>query len=409
LADVIILGAGMVGVGAALALQGRGKDVVIVDRGKPAGETSYGNAGIIQMEAVEPYAMPTDLGSIAEIALKITNDVEWRFGSVMSQTRALWDYYRLSHPKSHRRVARTWSQLIRRSTADHEGYIAASQSEALIRREGFYLAYRKQDSMKKGVAEAERLHRDYGVKSTVLDAAALMAAEPALKPGFLGAVHWTESWTCASPGMLTEAYALLFQERGGSILTGNAHTLCPDGSGWQVDTKDGLVSAPRVVICLGPWSPEFLARFGYKVPMIKKRGYHQHFTGGGLKLPIMDKANGAVLAPMKDGLRITTGAELTGVEAGQKLNQIRRAERGAREVLDLGDPVEPKPWHGARPCMPDMLPVVGEAPNHKGLWLNFGHGHQGFTLGPTTGNLLANAMDGQSDQVMEAVSPRRLV
>ena len=58
--------------------------------------------------------------------------------------------------------------------------------------------------------------------------------------------------------------------------------------------------------------------------------------------------------------------------------------------------------------MPDMLPVVGKAPKHDGLWFDFGHGHQGFTLGPTTGVLLAGLMAGRADPVMDALSPARL-
>jgi D-amino-acid dehydrogenase len=76
----------------------------------------------------------------------------------------------------------------------------------------------------------------------------------------------------------------------------------------------------------------------------------------------------------------------------------------------LGDPVPDSIWHGHRPCLPDMLPLAGAAPRHRGLWFDFGHGHQGFTLGPTTGRLLAEIMDGREDELTRALSPgaRRL-
>ena len=80
----------------------------------------------------------------------------------------------------------------------------------------------------------------------------------------------------------------------------------------------------------------------------------------------------------------------------------------ARKLLDLGTAVEAEPWSGVRPCMPDMLPVVGAAPRHKGLWMNFGHGHQGLTLGPATGRLLAEAMTGEAPFVdASAFTPAR--
>ncbi|MCY1246021.1 D-amino acid dehydrogenase [compost metagenome] len=74
--------------------------------------------------------------------------------------------------------------------------------------------------------------------------------------------------------------------------------------------------------------------------------------------------------------------------------QILHAANTARELFGLREPVEATPWSGTRPCMPDMLPVVGPT-RHKGLWFHFGHGHQGFTLGPTTAFLLAEQIEGR--------------
>lgn len=407
--DVIVLGAGMAGVGAALALQAEGRTVVVVDRQpKFAGETSYGNAGIIQSEAVEPYAMPTDVPSLIAIALKRTNDVEWNVESVLGELRSLFGYFRHSQPRRLQAITRTYGTLIRRSREDHAPYIEAAGAGDLIRRDGFHQAYRDAAKLASAVKKAERVNEAFGVGFTALDAAGLMAAEPALKPGFAGAIHWTDSWCCSSPGELTQAYGELFLKRGGRLLDGDAETLAKDGAGWRVETADGPITARDVVVCLGAWSPKLLKRFGYKIPMVRKRGYHQHFRNNPLDKPLMDASVGAVFVPMKAGMRITTGAELTAMTATQNLRQLAEAEAGARKVLDFGGPVENRPWHGTRPCMPDMLPVVGKAPRHDGLWFDFGHGHQGFTLGPTTGVLLAGLMAGRADPVMDALSPARL-
>ncbi|MBO0661199.1 FAD-binding oxidoreductase [Jiella sp. MQZ9-1] len=407
--DVIVLGAGMAGVGAGLALQERGRRVAIVDR-KPnfAAETSFGNAGIIQAEAVEPYAMPTDLASLIAIALKRTNDVEWNVESVMSEMRALLGYFRNSQPKRLAEISRIWSRLIRRATADHDRYIAAAGAETLIRKDGFHQAYRSEARLAAAVKVARKHARDYGVGFEALDASGLMAVEPALMPGFSGAIHWSDSWCCSSPGDLTAAYGALFEKRGGQHCQGDAETLAQLGSGWRVETADGPIEAKDVVICLGAWAPRLLKRFGYSIAMVRKRGYHEHYHDNPLDKPLMDASVGAVYVPMKAGMRITTGAELTAMTAGQKLRQLDRAEAGARQVLNFGGRIENHPWHGTRPCMPDMLPVLGKAPKHEGLWFDFGHGHQGFTLGPTTGMLLAGLMDGETDPVLDAVSPARL-
>ena len=75
--------------------------------------------------------------------------------------------------------------------------------------------------------------------------------------------------------------------------------------------------------------------------------------------------------------------------------QLARDEPLARELFPLGERLEPEPWMGRRPCLPDMVPVIGKGERHQGLWFAFGHAHHGFTLGPVTGRLLAEMMTGR--------------
>jgi len=401
MADCIVLGAGMVGVSTALALQARNRSVVLVDRRGAGEETSYGNAGIIQGEAVEPYAFPRDVASIVSIALKRGNEVNWNIAALPKWAEPVWRYFQHSSATRYKAIAETYSHLIHRATTDHEPLVEASGSGNLIQKDGFRQVFRTPAKMEQGARTAERLREAYGVGISLETAAELKAAEPNLRRDLQGAVRWTEPWTCSSPGGLTANYARLFEERGGSFISGDAATLEQTKTGWRVKTENGMVEAPEVVVALGPWSPELLKRFGYRIPMLFKRGYHRHFRGGkSPTLPIMDAENAAIISPMISGSRILTGAELTHFDAAPALRQLNRAESSIRDLFELGEPVESEPWMGNRPCMPDMLPVVGAAPRHKGLWLNFGHGHQGFTLGPTTAALLADAMTGAGDDAM---------
>ncbi|GGE20272.1 D-amino-acid dehydrogenase [Gemmobacter megaterium] len=389
MSEVMVLGAGMVGVSTALALQAAGRAVVLVDRQDPGRETSYGNAGIIQGEAVEPYGLPRDLVSLWRIVLGQDNAVSYHLNALPSHLEVLWRYFRASAPARHRHASQTYAGLIQRATNDHAPLIAAAGADKLIRRDGFRTAARSERPFAAQVAEAERLERSYGVRISVMDGDALAAAEPALKLRFAGAIHWHDGWTCSDPGALVAAYADLFRARGGKIASADAMLLQQDGAGWKL----GPHQAADVVVALGPWSPMLLARFGYRIPLLRKRGYHRHFRGGAtLDLPMMDTSIATVLAPMATGLRVLTGAELARPGAPPTPRQLARAETAAREILDLGDQVELQPWMGNRPCMPDMIPLVGQAPRHRGLWFHFGHGHQGFTLGPTTAALLAEHM-----------------
>jgi D-amino-acid dehydrogenase len=408
--SVIVLGAGIVGVSSALHLQRRGWSVALVDRKQPGRETSYGNTGIIQSEAVRPYPMPRDLGSLAAIAAGRTNDVVYGIASLPRHLGPLLRYWWHSEPQRHRRISQSYALIIAQAAKEHGGLIEEAGADALIRRSGYRSLHRTAAALEQAAAVVKMLTSGYNVRARVMAPAELAAAEPALTETGAGAVHWLDPWMVSDPGGLVSAYADLFRRSGGTFLNGDAATLKPAArSGWEVHARCGRIDAEAVVVALGPWSPDLLRRFGYRFPMVRKRGYHRHFAGGKtLDLPLQDAAFGYVMVPMVKGLRITTGAELSGPQASSRPIQLVRAERAARGLLDLGTAVEAEPWNGVRPCMPDMLPVVGAAPRHKGLWMNFGHGHQGLTLGPATGRLLAECMTGETPFVdAPAFSPAR--
>ena len=192
-------------------------------------------------------------------------------------------------------------------------------------------------------------------------------------------------------------------------MTGDASTLQQTATGWRAESSDGTVNAQQAVVALGPWADTLTRRLGYKLPLMIKRGYHRHYTGGaGLNLATYDTERGFLMAPQQRGLRITTGAELASMGATPTPRQLAGCETAARELFDLGQPVESQPWLGNRPCVADMKPIIGPAPRHQGLWFNFGHGHQGFTLGPASARLLSDLIEGSTPYTeAECFSPAR--
>ncbi len=407
--DVLVLGAGMVGVCTALQLALRGHRVTLVDRREPGRETSYGNAGIVQCDAVEPYAFPRDLATLLRVACKRGADVNYHLAALPALVRPLWHYWRNSAPACHQGIALAYAALTQRSPAEHERLMALAGADDLVRRDGYLFVYREASTLAAAVDLARRTDERFGVPHRVLDADQLALAEPALRQRLGGAIHWLEPWSVSDPGELVTRYARLFQQQGGRLLRGDANTLRSQGQQWTVRTDDGEVSAPHAVIALGPWSDPLLRTWGYRYPLFVKRGYHRHFLGAPApRLALLDADRGLVIAPMQRGVRITTGAEFARLDAPPTPVQMDRAQALAAELLELGSPVEAQPWLGARPCTGDMLPVIGAAPHHPGLWFNFGHSHQGFTMGPVTGRLLAELIGGAAPVVDAApYDPRR--
>ena len=356
-----------------------------------------GNAGLIQREAVEPYAFPREAGFLLNAALGRGAEVHWHARGLWQMAGSLWAYYKNSHPQPHARAAEGYSRLIAHATDEHDLLIAAAGAQDLVAREGFRFVYRTAEAFDKAAQRADRLRTRLGVRSQAENTARLAQAEPALRVPLAGALHWLDSWAVNDPGALVQRYAELFVARGGRLLTGDAASLQPQGAGWSVQTTEGRVAAQQAVLALGPWADGLIRTLGYRFPLFIKRGYHQHYTSPApLRQPVLDVERGYVLAPMQRGLRLTTGAEFAPIDAPPTPVQLAKAEALARELVDLGKPLPEPPWLGARPCTADMLPVMGPAPRHRGLWFNFGHAHQGFTLGPVAGRLLAEMVSAEN-------------
>ena len=145
-----------------------------------------------------------------------------------------------------------------------------------------------------------------------------------------------------------------------------------------------------------------MATMGVKVPMAYERGYHMHYAAPGtsqLARPIYDTAGAYVLSPMEQGLRLTSGVELTDLDAPANPLQLDLAEAAARQAVDMGERLEPTPWLGRRPTLPDSRPIIGAMPGQRNLWLAFGHQHIGFSTGPGTGAMLAALMSGEASPI----------
>jgi D-amino-acid dehydrogenase len=398
-ADVIVLGAGMVGVSTALHLQKRGRSVVLVDRRGAGEETSYGNTGIIQREGVVPYPFPRSIGLMAQYALNMRTETNLHWTALPRIAPWLYRYWQASTPAGVAATARGARPLIERCVVEHQALMKDAGILGMMRRTGYLRLYRDAQALAAEIIKDEDWRKTYGIKFEVVDAHKLGELEPHLRGPSAGGVWMPEPTSVGDPGGVTKAYARLLTERGGRFLEGDALTLAPLRSGWQVRTSDGPVAAGAVVVALGPWSNDVLRAQGFSFPFGVKRGYHMHFKAEGnatLNRPIIDIQHGYALTPMVKGIRLTTGAEFALRDAPPSPVQLKRVEPLAREIFPLGARVDAEPWLGRRPCLPDMLPMIGRAPKHESLWLNFGHHHLGFTMGPVTGRLLAEMMTGEA-------------
>ncbi len=397
--DVIVLGAGIVGVCAALYLQARGRAVAIVDRlGTVAGETSSGNSGIVQSEAVFPYVFPRAPGEIALAALNLDPRVEIRYRALPWIAPWLWRYFLAPSPKARLSTALAMRGLVTRCLAEHRTIAGPAGAGALLRQDGWIKVFRTSRGEDLALADIEET-KPYGIVSAALNREQLVALEPHLSAVAKGGVHFSQPLTTGDPEALVKAYADLLIRRGGRLAKGDARSLQASGGGWSVATENGPLQAADVVVALGAWASDVTQALGYRLPLGVKRGYHMHYGAVGdaaLNRPVFDLEKGYIIAPMTRGVRLTTGAEFARRDDSPSSAHLDRLEPSGRELFPLAERRDAKPWLGRRPCLPDMAPVIGPAPRHKGLWFDFGHQHLGLTLGPVSGLLLAQMMAGET-------------
>jgi D-amino-acid dehydrogenase len=393
-ADVVVLGAGIVGVSTAFAARQRGMSVVLIDRREPGSETSYGNAGIISSGSITPLNSPSLWKSLPKYLTNRHPALRWN--PLWAAQNAGWVARFLADSTAPRFKPRAAALhgLIGASAKLHREWIVKAEAGHRIRETGWLKAWRG-DAVASAKQE-QALLAEYGIASELLDRQAISALEPGIVPVYkVGLLH-TETASVDSPGAVVKAYARMFTGAGGDVRQSEVRAVVPAGDHWRVVLAGGEKSARHVVVALGPWSAEILRPLGYRVPLAFERGYHREFRPNparSLRRPIYDIDGGFIMTPMEQGIRVTSGVELTGRDAPSSLAQIDQVVPLARGVVEFGDAVGDT-WRGSRPTLPDSLPMIGPAPRHAGLWLAFGNQHIGFTTGPATGAAIAALIDG---------------
>ena len=270
--DVLVLGAGIVGVSLALHLQTCGRSVILMDRRGAGEETSYGNAGLIERASVVPYGFPRNPWTLLRYASNRSAEVRIDWSYLPSLAPWLWRFWRESTPVRLAKASQDMWPLIKLSLIEHEALMAEAGDDSHLRRNGWIEAYRDERSFDKARRAAAALS-GFGLRYDALDAPSLRRMEPNLSYALVGALHWLDAATVTDPGAVVKAYADLFVRRGGLFFRGDARALRQQGADWSVATSGGVTRAREVVVALGPWSDVVFRPLGYKIPLLAKRGY----------------------------------------------------------------------------------------------------------------------------------------
>ena len=272
-ADVVVLGAGIVGVSAAYAARQRGLSVILIDRREPGSETSYGNAGILSSGSILPLNKPSLWSALPTYMTNRHAALRWDPAWTIRNIDWLVRFLANATPSRVIPRATALHGLIGASLKLHREWIVKAEAAQRIRETGWLKAWRS-DAVAAAKQEQAFL-AEYGIASQLLDRQAISALEPNIVPVYkVGLLH-TETASVDSPGAVVKAYARMLVGSGGEIRHSDITAIVPDGEGWRVVLADDGISARHVVVALGPWSADLLRPLGYRVPLAFERGYHR--------------------------------------------------------------------------------------------------------------------------------------
>ncbi len=412
---IVIIGAGMVGVCVALELQRRGARVTLIDRSDPGQETSYGNAGVLARSSLVPLNNPALLRDLFPLATNRKPALRYDPAFVLRNLGWVLRFLAAARPAAFRETVTALDGLIRLSIDRHLGWLEEAGLSGHLCDRGWLFLYRQEAAWQRGAA-ARDIMDAHGIDTLPLSGAALRDIEPGLNPIFPRALWIRDSYSVDDPGAVVAGYANAFAQRGGTIRRAELRAVDEGENGATLHFDDGeTLQADNAVLCLGPWGRTFLEASGYRVILAWERGYHRHFQGppgenAPLARPIFDTGGGYVLSPMRQGLRMTTGVELTRRDAPPNHRQLDMAEVAARQAVALGEYTSDAPWLGSRPTFPDSRPAIGPLPGTRQTMLAFGHQHIGFMTGPGTACLLADLLEGDTPCIdPEPFAPSRFI
>jgi D-amino-acid dehydrogenase len=399
---VAVIGAGIVGLCAALEIQRAGHHVLLIEPDEPGGRqaASYGNATWINPGAIMPISLPGLWRKVPGFLFDRTGPfmVRWRdlprLAGWLAQFVAAgrdWDRIAL--------CARQRYPLCRDTVNSHKAYAAEAGAGHLIRQEGLIYVYPDRETF---AAESRvwSMRRDFGIRFSEIEEPELRRLQTELSPAYRFGARLDDAGQISDPGAYCAALARLLSERGAERIA--ARALGFDVSGRRlraVVTDRGVLSCDRAVIAAGIGSGTLARHAGDRVPLIAERGYHVVIPEPGVELGAglmpSDGQMGVVSTPQ--GLRFAGQVELADPTAPPDWRRAEILLGYARKMFpgqaERFDAAQVDRWMGNRPSTPDGLPCIGPASASSDIVHAFGHAHTGLTQAPATARLVATLID----------------
>ncbi|WP_191601711.1 NAD(P)/FAD-dependent oxidoreductase [Marinomonas algicola] len=408
--DVIVIGAGIIGISTALKLQTEGKQVLVIDRKGIAKETSSGNAGAFAFADVIPLATPGIMQKAPKWLLDPLGPLSIHPAYAVKISPWMMHFWRSSWKDRYENALAAQATLMDLSKAALERQIQSVDGEALIRREGQLQLYEGEKEFKAAQPSWE-VRKKHGVKFEFLESPeAIAKIQPGIDSRFTHAGFTPEWKNVVHPAQWTQYLADAFKKLGGEIAIADVHSIKLQAETVLVKTSQSNYHASQVILAMGAWSKALAKSLGDNLPLDTERGYNTTLPSGAfdLKTHISFSNHGFVVSKAGEGVRIGGAVELGGLYLKPNYKRADVLLNKAASFLPKLKTEGGTQWMGFRPSMPDSLPVISYSSLSTRIIYAFGHGHLGLTQSAGTAELVADLIFGRQPPIpLEPYSARR--
>jgi D-amino-acid dehydrogenase len=409
----VVIGTGIIGLNVGLRLLREGMQVEFIDPRRPGSGASYGNAGVIAVEAAVPVNMPALLSGAPGFLLRQQGPVVVKPGYFLRALPWLVRFLFACRPQRVEQISAALHSMSRLALQEYERLFADLGLDDDIRRTGALMLYHTKASFE-SAEPAIQLRRRRRANIEVLSDSEVQALEPASGPVHRG-LYFPDYASLDSPQLLCQRLAnrastlgAVFHEaevRSIGVAGGRPASLhCSDGRELPLD-------GAALVIAAGAHSKDLAADVGCDVALETERGYHVEIPNPNITLgrPVLVSDGAFFASTMQGRLRLAGTVEIAGLQREPDWSRADRMVERARTAFPGLRATEWTRWMGFRPSMPDSLPVIGASPLVSHAYVACGHGHLGMTLGAVTGSLIVDAILGRDPKLDPGpFAPRKL-
>ncbi|MEP3244884.1 MAG: FAD-binding oxidoreductase [Sneathiella sp.] len=407
--DIIVIGGGIVGLAIAEKLSSEGKSVLLIEKEKIAAGASAGNAAGLAFSDIMPLASPgilfkairwllDPLGPFTVVPQDLPKTLPWLTRFMMA-----------TRPAKYRRSITVQASLMHLAGKAMDDMLARTGLDTLIHQGGALHLYESERDYQKDLKNWD-YRRRHSIDFECYEKDDLHQFQPGLAKNFVAGIfvpHWK---SVSNPLTFCKALHDILSQRPFRTVYSAVRSVEASESGVTVQTENGPYDGQKVIIAAGPWSSSLARQLGDMIPLIGERGYNTTFPKSALTLTrtLVFPGHGFVISPLADGIRVGGASEIARLGRKENFNRSKAMVSKAQKFVPALRTQDAAEWMGARPSIPDSLPVIGFSSRSKNILYAFGHGHLGLTQSAATGQLVSDLINKTPPSIdLAALSPHR--